>query len=78
MMVGTLIVMVWRTLFRKNHVGSGRARCGRARCQKAAKKEAAVAEEKAGLMEEQIAPPAYEDNTEGSNEESAEEETPKA
>jgi hypothetical protein len=60
MLIGTLIVSVWRALFRRPSHRRSRAH---SRSHKASKKEVAVAEveEKAGLMEDQDAPPSYED-----------------
>jgi hypothetical protein len=61
MMVGTCIIAVWRTFFRRNHhrhhhhVGHAHHRD--------VQKEAALEEEKTGLMAESEAPPAYEDGT---------------
>ena len=69
MIVGTFIVMIWRALFRKNH-----PRCRHARRHKIAQTEATCAEEKAGLMEEQSDPPAYD---EGDAEEAKDEDSPK-
>ena len=62
MIVGTLIVKVWR-FFRKD-----RPSCRRASPHKAAAKEAAVDEEKAGLMEEQVAPPVYQEEAPAASE----------
>jgi len=59
-MIGTFIVFLWRTFFRRRSASSSH-RCRHAR--KAAKSENAVADdEKSGLMEcqeEAEAPPAY-------------------
>jgi hypothetical protein len=60
MAVGTVIVSLWRVLFRRRRSSrSHRRRHSHAR--KAALKEAALVEEKSGLIEHQDPPPAYED-----------------
>lgn len=56
MMVGTFIVALWRTFFRRpHHRQTGHSR------RRSVHKESAVAEEKSGLMEHQDAPPSYEE-----------------
>ncbi|KAL2261595.1 hypothetical protein VTK26DRAFT_3804 [Humicola hyalothermophila] len=58
MVVGTVLVSLWRVFRRRRshrHRHSGRAH------HRAARKEAALSEEKSGLMEDQEAPPAYEE-----------------
>ncbi len=60
MMVGTLIVGLWRVFVRRQSFFHQRRRHGHCH-HKASQKEAAVAEEKSGLMEHQDAPPSYED-----------------
>lgn len=79
MMVGTLIITIWRTFVRKDRAG-----CPYARRYKAVHREVAVAEEKAGLMGEQSPPPAYDEPAADENvdkdakEDAPEQETPKA
>lgn len=58
MMVGTFVVAIFRAFFRR----PSRRHAGRA-LHKASRSEAAVAEEKSGLMNDQDAPPSYEDET---------------
>ncbi|KAK3394105.1 hypothetical protein B0H63DRAFT_35773 [Podospora didyma] len=59
MVVGTLIVSLWRTFFRRRSPHHHRRSHSH---HKAAPKEAVVEEEKSGLMSNQAAPPAYEDD----------------
>ena len=62
MLVGTVIVSLWRTFFRRPSERRHRRHHSRSHSQshKAVAKEALVEEEKAGLMEDQEAPPSYE------------------
>lgn len=48
MMIGTMIVFVWRAFFRR-----GGARCSRKCSRKVADREIALGDEKSGLMEHQ-------------------------
>jgi hypothetical protein len=60
MAVGTVLVSLWRAVFRRRS-GHRRHHSGHAHHHhKAARKEAALDEEKSGLMEYQDAPPSYE------------------
>jgi hypothetical protein len=64
MMVGTVVVCLWRVLVRRQSPFSRRhcrRRAGRA-CHKTARQEASVAEEKASLMDQQDDLPAYKDS----------------
>ncbi|KAK1826713.1 hypothetical protein QBC39DRAFT_268586 [Podospora conica] len=63
MLVGTVIVSLWRTFFRRPSERRHRRHHSRSQSQShkaALDKEALVEEEKAGLMEDQEAPPSYE------------------
>ena len=56
MIVGTLIVTLWRAFFRR----SSRRHAGRS-LHKSTHRENGIAEEKSGLMENQDLPPTYEE-----------------
>ncbi|KAK4145676.1 uncharacterized protein C8A04DRAFT_26417 [Dichotomopilus funicola] len=62
MVVGTVVVSVWRFFFRRNSSTHGRRR--RHSLRKAARQEAAYSDEKAGLMNYQDEPPAYQQSEE--------------
>lgn len=66
MVVGTVLVSLWNKMSgrrRRRRHGNGhrRHRSSRSHRHKASPKEAVVDEEKAGLMEDQEAPPSYEE-----------------
>ncbi|KAL2126423.1 hypothetical protein VTI74DRAFT_937 [Chaetomium olivicolor] len=64
MAVGKLVIVLWRTFFRRPSSHHRRHRSSSRSLHKAAMKEAAVEEEKSVLMEHQDPPPAYEEEEE--------------